>query len=128
MNRMAANRYTCIFQPLRGALLAGVLCASSLWPASASATEFNIMKPGPVRTRHIVTAATAYGISMTLFAAGVRPEYAAPIGLVGTTGLERAVNNANEGQSAGGLEMIGSGALFSYVVEKVIQHPLGWRW
>ena len=45
MNRMDANHYTYAYRSLLGALLAGVLCVSNLWPGSAGATEFNIMQP-----------------------------------------------------------------------------------
>lgn len=127
MNRPVSEQRFCIHLRMLGLLLGLVLFASNLCSGAAQGTEFNIFKPSPARTRHEVTAVTAYGISMTLFAMGVRPEYAAPIGFAVTTGIERAVHRRNEGMSAGELEMIGTGALFSYVMEKIIQHPLIWR-
>jgi len=78
----------------------------------------------------------AFSASMTLYAAGVQPEIAAPVGAAVTVLAEQHMHRRTHGahgMTPSEYKWIAVGAVSSYAVEKGFQHlgwhsPLRWEW
>ena len=94
--------------------------------ANVHAQEFGVFDTTPIAERHRIAAVSAFAVSMTGYAAGLQPEYAAPLGFVVTALAENYQHNGRHGMTASEYRMIAFGAGVSYIVEKGFQ-KMGWH-
>jgi len=99
-------------------LTLALLIASPVMAAEFNPFDFN----DSTQQRHQGALFMAYGTSMTLYAAGVKPEYAAPIGFGVTVLAEHIMHNGRHGMTRSELQMIGIGAGASYITEKGLNY------
>ena len=93
---------------------------------TAHAEEFGVFDSSAIAERHRIAGVTAFAVSMTGYAAGLQPEYAAPLGFVVTALAENYQHKGRHGMTASEYRMIAFGAGVSYVVEKGFQQ-MGWH-